>query len=736
MIQPLSILFGAGFTVAVATALGLLLLRWSGVELRREEALPLGSVTGAALLNLLVFTLGMVHMIYWWVFLPAGTAVLFIAWKLRAFQLPTGRFGTLPRVDRWLFGIVFGVFALLYFFYAMAPEMSPDGSTYHLGLIGRYFRAHGLYRITTHMYANLSQGIEMLYLFAYVFGRHSSAALVHLAFTVAATISMLNYGRRYGFASAGVAGALFFFVSPVIGMDGSTAYNDVATAAILFTMFYLLRVWWDAPSNRLLVPIGVLAGFCYAAKYTAGLAIPLALVWVGWRYVRQRQIPIRQILIVGLCAFVLVAPWMVRNLIWYDNPVSPFFNSLFPNPYAHISFETAYKANLATYALPSMWDIPLEVTVRGATLCGLLGPLFLLAPIALVALRWKEGRLLLLAALVFGIVYKTNIGTRFLIPPLPYVALAMAMVFTRVPKLATALVAVHVLLSWPSVIPQYSSPYAWRIDGIRAKAALRIEPEEEFLTRKFADYSIARIIEAQVPTDGRLLMFGQIPEAYTTRETMVTYQGGLNEILGNMLWSPMIPESQPTRQIRFDIEPRQLRKLRVVQTAEGAPEQWSITEFRIYSEGVELDRAPEWRLRAEPNPWDVQRAFDNSPATRWRSWQPIYDGMWIEVDFRADTAVDSVLLECSADQWNTKLRLEGATAGGEWQEITAEITESQVPRPRGYRRMVANELKRAGVRYIVARDHEFGQEDYRERPRAWGITLLGESYGSRLYRFE
>ncbi len=736
MPQPLAILFGWGFTVAVALALGLILLRWSRVELRREEALPLGFVCGAALLNLVVFALGMVRLIYWWAFLAAALLILMAAIRQRTFSLPRERFPALPRFHRWLFAVPFGVFGLLYFFYAMAPEMSPDGSTYHLGLIGRYARAHGLYRITTHMYANLSQGVEMLFLFAYVFGRHSAAALVHLTFTLATAVSILNFGRRYGFPQAGVAGALFFFLSPVIGMDGSTAYNDVATAGILFTLFYLLRVWWDEPSSRLLVPIGALAGFAYAAKYTAGLAIPFALVWVAWKHLSKRRLPVREVLIVGLCAFALAAPWMVRNLLWYDNPFSPFFNSLFPNPYTHISFEEAYKTQLSTYGLPDMAAIPLEVTVRGATLCGLLGPLFLLAPVALIALRWKEGRLLLLAAVVFGVVYKSNIGTRFLIPPLPFAALAMAMAFTRVPRLAPALVILHAVLAWPAVIPKYSSPYAWRIDGVRWKAALRIEPEESYLRRKFPDYQVARMVEEHVPGNGRILMFSQIPEAYTSRETLVVYQGAFNEILGDMLWSPMIPESQPTRHLRFVFDERAVRKLRVVQTAAGSPEQWSISEFRVYRGGEELGRLPTWRLRAEPNPWDVQRAFDNSPATRWKSWQAIYDGMWVELDFGGEQAVDSILLECSADQWNTRLRLEAWSGTGGWREMTAELIESRTPAPRGYRRLVARELKRAGVRYIIARDHEFGQHDYRERPQAWGITLLGEAAGARLYRFD
>lgn len=75
--------------------------------------------------------------------------------------------------------MVFTVYLAAYFTNAMTPERSPDGTAYHLGLVARYLREHGFRRITTNMYANLSQGVEMLYLFAFAFGRHSAAALVH-----------------------------------------------------------------------------------------------------------------------------------------------------------------------------------------------------------------------------------------------------------------------------------------------------------------------------------------------------------------------------------------------------------------------------------------------------------------------------------------------------------------------------------------------------------------------------
>src|SRR2546428_776755 len=67
---------------------------------------------------------------------------------------------------------------------------------------------------------------------------------------------------------------------------------------------------------------------------------------------------------------------------------------------------------------------------------------------------------------------------------------------------------------------------------------------------------------------------------------------------------------------------RLAERMRVMQAEQAqVPEQWDVHEMRFYRAGVELPRRAEWRLRVSPKPWDVQFAFDNSPVTRWRSWE-------------------------------------------------------------------------------------------------------------------
>ena len=190
---------------------------------------------------------------------------------------------------------------MLYLANAMAPEVSPDGAGYHLGLVARYLREHGFVRITDNLYAAMPAGVEMLFLFAFAFGKHSAAAMVHFAFLLALVWQVFSYGRRRGFPVAGASAALLIFASPVVGIDGTSAYNDVAVAAIAFTLFHLLQIWDEERNPRLLAAIGLVAGFAFAAKYTAWPAVLYAVGFVALKN-RKAVLPVAACAAAGDCA--------------------------------------------------------------------------------------------------------------------------------------------------------------------------------------------------------------------------------------------------------------------------------------------------------------------------------------------------------------------------------------------------------------------------------------------------
>src|SRR5262249_2573977 len=154
-------------------------------------------------------------------------------------------------------------------------------------------------------------------------------------------------------------------------------------------------------------------------------------------------------------------------------------NRWFPNPYYHPGMEEIYLNGLRHYeGLEHWWQVPLELTLQGGSgVTGVLGPVFLLAPLALLALRYPLGRRMLLPAFVFAAPALLNVGTRFLIPSLPFLAIAMGIAFQNSWGVMPALAIFQGVLCWHTVVPLYTHKYAWRLStGVPWKAALRLTP--------------------------------------------------------------------------------------------------------------------------------------------------------------------------------------------------------------------------------------------------------------------
>jgi hypothetical protein len=737
MFQALAALAGAVVTVAACYAMGALMIRLLRVELQSLERFSLGFLIGAACLHLVVFAVMALKIAYWPV--VVGLLLLVCGADLLVRSRPHGRLPSgsgRTRADRevrptifWMV-LLFLPFTVLYFFHAWAPESSPDGSGYHLGLVARYVRAHGFERITTDMFASFSGGVEMLFVPAFMIGRHSAAALVHLAFGIALGLAMFAYGRRIGKPWAGAAAALLTYASPVVGIDASSAYNDVALAAVAFGAFYWLQIWDDDRRDLLLIPAGLLCGYAYAVKYTGFVMLPLAMVFVAYRSRRWKAL-----LLVTACSLPMIAPWMIKNWIYVDNPVAPLANRIFRNPYFHVVTEEVLSQDMRRYSVDNKWTLPVEVTLRGEKTTGLIGPVFLLAPLALLALRERAGRRLLAAGVLLLATYFANIGTRFLIPCLPFFSLAMALPLANFPPLLAAMMIFHAVASWPAVIRLYA-PHAWGLDRILYKQALRIIPQERYLRQNFPPYSAARFVDANVPKGERVLARSGVPEAYTSREILIGYQAAFNESLVDSLDIGWLGSQQPRVLQTFSFPERTVRRIRVVQTGVGDPplEQWSVHELRFFDHGVEVPRRPEWRLRAWPNPWDVQLAFDNSPATRWRTWETARPGMYLDVDFGQAKAVDQVRIETSYDSIHIREIVEVMDDAGSWVGIARDPAVVPVDPGPNLRHAATYEMQARGIHYLLMQDGEWGANDIADDPEGWGLAEVAAGYGFRLYR--
>ena len=732
--QVLALLFAGAFTYVTSLGAGKLLLQALRVKLYRSEERFFGFVLGSAILSTSVFVLTAAHLAYAGAFLTLGLAIVGAAVWCKAYR-SSGE--ELPRVAllwRIGFGLLYAVFAVIYLRNALIPEISADAILYHIALPARYLREHCFPPSDRNMMANLSEGIEMLFLFAFAFGKHSAGAMVHLIFTLVLPFGMMSYGRRAGLPSAGAAAALLFFLSPMVGKLATVGYIDVAVAAVVFAVFYLLEIWREEQSVALLIAAGLLAGFCYAAKYTAGIAVLYALGMIVYRRLRVRQPLWRPVFLTGVCSFLMMVPYLAKNTIAAGNPLAPFANQLFPNPAMTVSLERNYAYQMRHWLGVERRQVPLEATVRGGLLNGVLGPVFLLTPLALLALRSAAGRRLLLASAVFTLPYFASIATRFLVPSLPLLAFALVCAVAPWRGALPVLVAAHAILSWPRVVPRYCDG-CWRLLHVPWKSALRLEPEEDFLRSHISDYAIGRDLDKIVPPGQPVFALQPVQQAYHSHEIVVAWQSTFGHRLESALLAPVRDRLRPVWSHEYRFPPKAVRKIRLLQQGRSPEDQWSVSELRILRQDDDLPRASHWRLRASHNPWEIPWAFDNNPATRWSSGQPMRPGMWLEVDFGEEQNIDGVIAECTGDQDQTRMSLEYESLPDRWEALAGDPVVYQRRSPPGLRQAAGAALLQHHVNWMLVNDNDPIASDIHAHPEQWGARLAAVEREWRLYGF-
>jgi hypothetical protein len=731
-------LWGAALTVSACYAAGSLLIRKLNIALRRAEHFPLAFVLGAAILHLAIFALFALQIATTPVLftLAAGTilAAAVVRYRHRRPSEPQPAFHWLENPAAIGYAIIFAIFTTLYFIHAWAPEVSADGSSYHLELISRYLAAHGFFPITTNLYSGFGEGAEMLYALAMAIGGHSAPALVHLLFGVVLVMAMFAFGLRIGKWWLGTAAALLVYLSPVVGVDTSSAYIDVALASVAFSVFFWLEIWDETPKSGPLIAAGLLAGYAFATKYPGGVFVAYAIIFVAWRSWKHRAHIVRPILIAGVCAGLMMAPWLLKNWFYLGDPMSPFGARIFRNLNMHISLMEDLLEYSRGYTFADKWQLATELTTWGDRVEGFLGPVFLALPLALLALRDRTGRRLLLASAFAVMPFFANIHARFLIPALPFFSMAMIVPLANFPRVAAALVAFHALASWPPVIRSYANPLVWKLGRTPLAAALRRESEDGFLRRTLPGYAEAALIEKHVPAGERVFLLSGIATSYTTREILIGYQGSLNQNLNDALTIGWDADSQPRVAIMFRFAERPIRRIRIVQTAQLPwHRQWGVQELRFFHQGREIQRSSQWRLHASPNPYEVQFAFDNSPVTRWRTWETASPGMYIETDFGQHQVLDEVRVETSTNDQHAP-ELSSMDDRAQWTKIADNPESREIPIRQSLRRAATFELLAKGVRYLLVKSSDYGASDYDEDPDSWGLELVAREPQTSIYR--
>jgi hypothetical protein len=743
------ILLGFFCCALASLSFGLVTLRGLKCNLEQGESLALGYVVGSAITSTLTLLLGLLGAIRELTFVAVTMFSLLLLFQQRKWFRGLGKISisSVPWPVRAILLAGLLSYGVLYFRQALAPELSPDGTVYHLGLVNLWAHAGRIYRISD-MYSAMPQGIEMLFLFAFTIGRHSAAALIHLSFLFDLPLLMLLYGRRFGWSYFPTTfAAILVFASPLFGIDGTVAYVDVGLAAVAFASLFLLQVWRQNRSLGALVACSLLAGFALAIKYSAA-PLPLLIAFiVGWDTRKTGRAKIAgAVLVPAIAALLIAGPYPVRNWIWFSNPLAFFGNDLFPNPWFHTSLERSYLAALAYYHGIRWSDLPIGLTVGNSKTLTSFGTLFLLTPLCLLGIIWRESRLFVMAALAVGSIYAGNKDPRFLIPAVPMAAMALGFVLDRIPGskvILCAIAVVHLVVSWPAFMAYTHFPpvWQWRISPVSWREALRLKAEAEYLAPR-PDYVMATQIDKLVPAGEPVLTFtGGAAQSYTTHPMVVSWRSAYGERMGDFFFGRWHSALDRRMRLSFTMPPSHVKRILLIQTGAAQDLMWNVDEVELRCEGKLLPLSTKWRLNASPNPWDVEAAFDGNPATRWRSWDPLRPGMFIGVDFPASEKLDSVDVILDNREWTTledgpwaaQLSLDVATEDGRERHLLPQVSWDS---PVDLRKAATAALKANGIHYVLINRNDWMQNAFRDHPQLWNMHAIAATEYATLYRID
>jgi hypothetical protein len=569
----------------------------------------------------------------------------------------------------WATGL-FAVYGLLYFANATGPEVETDPNVYHLTAAQDAIRQGGFSREIS-FYERLPHAFELLYAIAFPFGGAPAAKLVHFAFLIATVPLIVSLG--------GYAAAVLYFMAPVVAVSGTSAFNDAALVCSTVAMVVVLKQ--DGPPWL----AGLLAGFCYAIKMTGGLAILVGFAMLVWR----RKWPAAAIF-AGF-AVLPVIPWLLRNVVQTGNPLAPFFNAWVPNPHFHIATERQLTTALRSYGV-GFAERFTEV-LWGWKLHGIIGPGFVLAPVALASPL----------AAAMTIPWWLNAGARFLMPALPFIASEMA---KRLPRIVVAsLIAVQAVASWPHVMALYA-PITWRMTAWSRPVTW--------------DRHVAEMVAKHTTPSDRIFDLHGVHAALAGRQFSSSWTSARNENALRVLEFARVPGDQKMYEVTARFPTREATAFRIL--LRGT----SVVEVEFHDGDFRLPSRRRWSFEADANRWETPRAFDGSLVTRWMTYDEARPDQHLTVDFEGKETLTGIRVIGTRWDGDPPRSIELNT--GEWTPVAFSERKIEVPdlRPDATAR-----LKRDGFTHIIARAGYDGSGrlgyDLANHSREWRLEVI-DSY--------
>lgn len=211
---------------------------------------------------------------------------------------------------------------------AMVPPWTPDETIYHLPVMKAFIERGRIYPLYDNSLGNMPFLIQMIYGLFLMAKADIAARLFSLLLMIMTGLSVYGFCSRFLDKTTGVFSAIAFIGGAMVIEVGVTARIDVALAGMIFAATLALIIYLDTEKRGWLYVASLLAGFSIGIKLNAlawfGLLGVMLLVELFRSNHRSRTENLRDVLLFGSIMLITASPWLIKNAVWFQNPIYPF----------------------------------------------------------------------------------------------------------------------------------------------------------------------------------------------------------------------------------------------------------------------------------------------------------------------------------------------------------------------------------------------------------------------------
>jgi hypothetical protein len=419
-----------------------------------------------------------------------------------------------------LAAVLLGILLLAALLLVLTPETGKDALIYHLAVPKLYLLHHGFYFIPGNVFAGYPLLGEMHYLLALFFQNDILAKAMNFGVLCGILLGIGLFSRFLLHEHTFPALSMLIFLSiPSVFAVSHAAYNDLFVTFFTLAALYSFLRWTADETDAWLILCGVFSGAAAACKYTALLLTPLGCLGILWFASRRKDefLPaLRLLALYAAAAFIIGAPFYLKNWIVMENPFYPFFYGIFggrgwdgdqARRYDLFIQGLGMGRSLLDYILLP-FNLSLRAKLGSPKFDGILGPIFLLTlPFLVMIRRWGTPvRVLLIYSLLTFLFWASSAQQiRYLIPLFAVFAIVIGVILTRFLNRKRIFVLLLYLLAGSLAFNGYHIVLDFmKISPLRV--VVGIESRDDFLSRSLPQYPLYRFVNRNLPPDARVFL--------------------------------------------------------------------------------------------------------------------------------------------------------------------------------------------------------------------------------------